>query len=73
MKYLNINQKYVIALSLFLLSSCFSPICKIIITTPIMNRQMRQAMTIKARELVGLIKSSRFQSLTLSFWANIMS
>ena len=35
-------------------------------TRPMMTRQMRQATTIKARELVGLMKSSRVQLFTFT-------
>jgi hypothetical protein len=47
--------------------------CKIIITTPIMNKQIRHAITIKAKELVGLMKSSRVQLLTFYSGANMIS
>ena len=42
-------------------------------TIPITNRQTRHAITIKARELVGFMNNSRFQSAILASYAKIMS
>jgi len=47
--------------------------CKIMITTPIMNRHIKHAITIKANELVGLMNSSRVQLFTFCSIANMIS
>jgi hypothetical protein len=47
--------------------------CRITITAPMIKRQTRQATTIKASELVGLMKSSKFQLFTFDSVEKIMS
>lgn len=58
---------------LFFLSSFFSPICSIMMTSPIITRHIRHAMTINASELVGLINSSSVQLLEEASGENTIS
>jgi len=47
--------------------------CKIIITTPMITKQIPQAMTINANDEVGLMKSSRLQISGFYSGANMIS